>query len=43
MVLAIDVYYKDGNAKVVGVLFKWDDEYPLRIIEEHLNNVEEYK
>lgn len=42
MVLAIDVYYKDDYAKVVGVLFNWDGECPFRIIEEHVDSVEEY-
>ena len=42
MVLAFDVYYKDNGIKAVGVVFEWRGEYPLEIIVERLNNVEEY-
>ena len=32
MLLAIDVYYKESSAKVVGALFNWEDKTPKKII-----------
>ncbi len=32
MLLAIDVYYYEQSAKVVGALFNWNDEEPKEII-----------
>ncbi|MCB9225915.1 MAG: endonuclease V [Chitinophagales bacterium] len=43
MILAIDVHYKEGNAKVVGVLFNWEDENPKEIITTEVHKVEEYQ
>lgn len=43
MILAIDVHYKEVNAKVVGVLFDWEDEKPKEIITTEVHEVEEYQ
>ena len=44
MILAIDVYYFNDKAKVVGVLFEnWGDEAPLDIITFYKNNIAEYE
>ncbi|KAB1160344.1 endonuclease V [Tenacibaculum aiptasiae] len=32
MLLAIDVYYNEQSAKVVGALFSWEDKEPQKII-----------
>lgn len=42
MILALDVHYRDNDAKIVGVLFHWEDKVPSQIIIEHLHPVEEY-
>ncbi|MGH2667447.1 endonuclease V [Flavobacterium sp.] len=42
MILAIDVYYKEAQAKTVGVLFDWEDDEPQKIITSVIENVEEY-
>lgn len=44
MKLAIDVYYFDNKAKIVGVLFcNWNDSKPFQIISFYKENVEEYE
>lgn len=43
MILAIDVYYKEQLAKVVGILFNWKDEEPTEIFITYIKNVEEYQ
>ena len=44
MKLAIDVYYYEGKAKTVGVLFnEWEDENPIRIESTYINEVEDYE
>ena len=42
MLLAIDAYYKETKAQVVGVLFNWEDENPKNILVETVERVEEY-
>lgn len=42
MLLAIDVYYKKELARIVGVLFNWQDLKPKEIIIENIDNVAEY-
>lgn len=42
--IAIDAYYKETCAKVVGVIFQeFSDEKPLDIISIEINNLEEYE
>lgn len=43
MILAIDVYYKEIEAKVVGVLFNWLDDKPLKIIQEVYKEIAPYQ
>ncbi len=44
MLLAIDVYYFDGKAKVVGILFeKWNDCIAKEIIITYLDKINEYE
>ena len=43
MLLAIDVHYKTTYAKTVGVLFHWENENPLRIITDIVNDVADYE
>lgn len=42
MVLAVDVHYKQGYAKAVGVLFSWEDSIPQKIITENIYQAEDY-
>lgn len=42
MILAIDVYYKENEAKVVAVLFNCDDETPQSIIIDTKTSIENY-
>lgn len=42
MLAAVDVHYKSDCAKVVGVLFNWQEENPLELFEETMNGVAEY-
>ncbi len=42
MILAIDVYYSESTAKVVGVLFEEKDESPKQIITEYISSVSDY-
>jgi len=42
MILAIDVYYKENDAKIVGVLFNWKDEMPQNTIIEQITGIEDY-
>jgi len=43
MILALDTYYSEYEAKTVGVLFAWDDEQPKKILTDVTTNFEEYK
>ncbi|MBP6730603.1 MAG: endonuclease V [Chitinophagales bacterium] len=42
MNIAIDVYYKQNQAKCVGVIFDWNDSEPSETITGHIPLVEEY-
>ena len=42
MVLSFDVHYRNNKAKVVGILFEWDDISSRQIIIEFVDNVDEY-
>lgn len=42
MNLAIDVHYREGLAKAVGVIFNWNDCIPVEVITRYFTNVEEY-
>jgi deoxyribonuclease V len=42
MVLSLDVHYRNDKAKIVGVLFEWDDISSKKIIIECIDKVEEY-
>ncbi|AYN03369.1 MULTISPECIES: endonuclease V [unclassified Flavobacterium] len=42
MILAIDVHYKENIAKIVAILFNWQDETPQNIIVEQIASIEEY-
>jgi deoxyribonuclease V len=42
MQLALDVHYREDVAKIVGVLFDWEDVQPKKIIVEYINEVSEY-
>lgn len=42
MLLAIDVYYKENEAKVVAVLFNPEDETPQSIIVDQITGIEDY-
>jgi deoxyribonuclease V len=42
MILAIDVYYKENEAKVVAVLFNCEDETPQSIIIDQITGIEDY-
>lgn len=42
MILALDVHYREHEAKAVGVLFNWDDEQPNQIIIEIIKAVDDY-
>jgi len=41
-VLAIDVYYREHNAKAVGVLFEWNNAKYTGIVIEYISEVGEY-
>lgn len=42
-ILAVDVYYKEQSAKVVGALFEWEDKEPIKIISCQYNKVLPYE
>jgi len=42
MLLAIDVHYREKEAKAVGVLFHWEDEEPKEVFVENLQGIEDY-
>lgn len=42
MLLALDVHYKAQFAKVVGMLFDWNDEQAQQTFVEHTNEVQAY-
>ena len=42
MILAIDVYYKEKDAKVVAVLFNCEDETPQSIVVDEITGIEDY-
>jgi len=43
MILAIDVYYEEQLAKVVGILFNWKDDDTKEVFITHIEDVEEYQ
>ncbi len=44
MIIAIDVYYRENDAKSVGVLFhQWNDKEPAEVIESYTSNYGEYE
>lgn len=43
MILAIDVHYKSGYAKCVGVLFKWNDDSYSKKIEVNVKDFADYE
>lgn len=43
MNLAIDVYYRENDAKAVGILFEWDGELPIKSLVEYIQPIEEYE
>jgi len=42
MILAIDVYYKENEAKVVAALFNWKDETPQNTIIDQITDIKDY-
>ncbi len=42
MILAIDVYYKENEAKVIAVLFNAEDETPQRVVVNQVMGIESY-
>lgn len=42
MLLALDVYYRESEARVVGVFFNWEDKDPIKIVIENVNEVQDY-
>lgn len=42
MILAIDVYYTEEEAKAVGVLFDWADTIPEKVIQKRIGKADEY-
>jgi len=43
-ILAIDVYYTENNARIVGVIFEnWDDQKPNNILYSNFDEVSEYE
>ena len=42
MILALDVHYKEKDAKVVGVFFNWKNEESIKTIIESVTNLNEY-
>ncbi|UFH35075.1 endonuclease V [Flavobacterium acetivorans] len=42
MLLAIDVYYKENEAKVVAVVFNSEDETPQSIVIDQITGIEDY-
>lgn len=42
MILAIDVYYKENEAKVVAVLFNSEDETPQSVVIDQIIGIEDY-
>ncbi|WP_427180540.1 endonuclease V [Paenibacillus sp. TC-CSREp1] len=44
MIIAVDVYYEEDQAKSVGVIFEsWDDSKPLDVITSYTENPHEYE
>lgn len=42
MILALDVHYKKNTAKIVGLLFNWEDLEPKEVIVDYINEVKDY-
>lgn len=42
MILALDVHYREKDAKVVGVLFHWEDTKAREVFIEYLQDIDEY-
>ena len=42
MILALDVHYRETEAKAVGVLFHWEDTEPRKVFVEDIQEVEDY-
>lgn len=44
MIIAVDVFYEENQAKAVGVIFQsWEDSEPLEIITSYTENPHEYE
>jgi hypothetical protein len=44
MIFAVDVYYREDNAIVAGVLFEnWDDAEPIRELTAEIVGIAEYE
>jgi len=44
MIIAVDVYYEENQAKTVGVIFQsWEDSNPLDVIISYTENPHEYE
>ncbi len=42
MIFAIDIHYREPNAKAVGVLFNWQDSKPQDILIKYIDEVNPY-
>lgn len=42
MILALDVHYREIEAKAVGVSFHWEDAVPIEILVEYIKEVADY-
>ncbi len=42
MILALDVHYRESEAKAVGILFHWQDTEPRKVFVEDIQEVEDY-
>ena len=42
MILALDVHYREKEAKAVGVLFHWEDAESIEVLVEYIKEVADY-
>ena len=42
MILALDVHYREIEAKTVGVLFHWENAEPVEVLIEYIKEVADY-